>query len=89
MSPASPTQKTVHYTLGGSAVLGQDYTLSGTPGQVVIPAEQPSATVILNALNDNVAENNESVTLTVSEITRGKNFATVMIEKQKTKGKKH
>jgi hypothetical protein len=41
---------TVHYSMSGSASLGSDYTLSGTPGQVTIPAGQSSATVILHAL---------------------------------------
>jgi hypothetical protein len=40
---------TVNYTMGGSAVLGTDYTLSGPPGQVTIPAGQTFATVILHA----------------------------------------
>jgi hypothetical protein len=40
---------TVNYSMSGSAVLGTDYTLSGTPGQVTIPAGQSSAKVILHA----------------------------------------
>jgi len=40
---------TVNYSMGGSAVLGTDYTLSGPPGQVTIPAGQTFATVILHA----------------------------------------
>jgi hypothetical protein len=89
LSRTAPSSTVVNYTLGGSAVLGQDYTLSGTTGQVTIPAGQTSATVILTALKDNVAENNEMVTLTLSGPTKGKKFASVMIEKQKTKGKGH
>ena len=89
MSRTSQTPTVVDYTVGGSAVLGQDYTLSGTIGQVTIPAGQTSATVILTAIKDNVAENNETVTLTLSGPTKGKKFAMVMIEKQKTKGKGH
>jgi hypothetical protein len=45
--------------MSGKAQLGIDYTLSGTPGQVVIPAGQSSATVIFNALTDNLSERNE------------------------------
>jgi len=40
---------TVNYSMSGSAVLGTDYTLSGPPGQVTIPAGQTFATVILHA----------------------------------------
>ena len=40
---------TVNYSMSGGASLGTDYTLSGTPGQVTIPAGQSSARVILRA----------------------------------------
>ena len=43
---------TVHYSMSGGAILGTDYTLSGTPGQVTIPAGQSSARVILHALRN-------------------------------------
>jgi uncharacterized repeat protein (TIGR01451 family) len=47
---------TVNYSMSGSATLGSDYTLSGTPGQVTIPAGESSARVILRALR-NVKKN--------------------------------
>jgi hypothetical protein len=40
----------VFYTMGGSAILGTDYTLSGTFGQATIPAGQSQAEVELHAL---------------------------------------
>jgi len=40
---------TVNYSMSGSAALGTDYTLSGAPGQVTIPAGQTFAPVILHA----------------------------------------
>jgi len=40
---------TVFYSMSGKAKLGTDYTLSGTPGQVTIPAGQFSARVVLHA----------------------------------------
>jgi hypothetical protein len=43
---------TVFYSMSGSARLGTDYTLSGTPGQVTIPAGESSARVILHALRN-------------------------------------
>src|SRR5205814_8830546 len=88
MSHTSTTPTVVNYTIGGTAVLGQDYTLGGTTGQILIPAGQSSASITLSALNDGMAENQETVTLTLSPPTRGKNFATVKIENQKTKGKR-
>jgi hypothetical protein len=38
--------------MSGKAQLGIDYTLSGTPGQVTIPANRTSANVTLHALNN-------------------------------------
>ena len=43
---------TVFYSMSGNARLGIDYTLSGTPGEVTIPAGQFSARVILHALTN-------------------------------------
>ncbi len=40
----------------GRALLGSDYTLSGTPGEAIIPAGQSSVSIILNALSDNFHE---------------------------------
>ena len=53
---------TVHYSMSGGAILGTDYTLSGTPGQVTIPAGQSSAKVILHALRN--VKKNATMTLT-------------------------
>lgn len=41
---------TVFYTMGGTAILGTDYTLSGTFGQATIPAGQTEAEVVLHAI---------------------------------------
>jgi len=49
---------TVNYSVSGNALLNTDYTLSGTPGQVVIPANTASATITLHALTDSVKEAN-------------------------------
>jgi hypothetical protein len=35
--------------MSGSAQLGSDYSLSGTPGQVIIPSGQSSASVTLHS----------------------------------------
>ena len=52
--------------MSGTATQGVDYTLSGTPGQVVIPAGQAAATVTLHALVDHVTDGNEPATLTLN-----------------------
>jgi hypothetical protein len=53
-TPSQPL--TVHYKMSGTASLGgglgYDYTLSGTAGQVTIPAGQSSATVTLTSNQD-------------------------------------
>jgi len=52
---------TVFYSVGGTARLGIDYSLSGSAGQVVIPAGQSSATIVLHAMNDGVSEKSEKI----------------------------
>jgi len=46
----------VNYSMSGKATLGSDYTMSGTPGQVIIPAGSNVGTVTLSAIVDNVKE---------------------------------
>lgn len=55
-SPTTHPQITVNYSTAGNATLNTDYTLSGTPSLVVIPADQASAIITLTALNDNENE---------------------------------
>ena len=50
-SNASSQAISVPYITGGTAILGSGYTLSGTPGKVVIPASQTSATITLQSVN--------------------------------------
>jgi hypothetical protein len=66
-SPVPSQSVTVFYSIGGKATFGTDYTLSGTPGQVVIPAGQSSATVTLHALTDAMAEGNENAKMKLSK----------------------
>ena len=58
------------------------------PGEVIIPAGQSPARITLTALNDAVNENNETVILKIIGGTKGKDFETVTIEKQKPKDKR-
>jgi uncharacterized repeat protein (TIGR01451 family) len=57
---------TVHYSVSGKARLNVDYTLSGTPGQVQIPAGQHSAPLTLHAITDTVREKKENVVVTIT-----------------------
>jgi hypothetical protein len=80
---------TARYTVGGTATPGQDFTLSGVPGQIVIPAGQTSASITLSALTDAAIEKQEVVIVTFNEGAKGKDFAKVFIEKQKKPKKGH
>jgi hypothetical protein len=53
------TPITVHYWMGGKAQQGIDYTLNGLRGQVVIPAGESFARVVLDAIIDNTNEKDE------------------------------
>jgi len=69
-SSANPTQPvTVQYVMSGGALNGTDYVLSGTPGQVDIPAGATSATVTLHAVADAVVERNEKAIMTLARST--------------------
>ena len=56
---------TVGYAMSGTATNGTDYTLSGRPNQVRIPAGQSSATVTLTSQLDQVTEGTETATMTL------------------------
>jgi hypothetical protein len=50
-STINPSQVTaVNYSMGGKAILGSDYTVSGTVGEADIPAGSSSTTVTLHAI---------------------------------------
>jgi PKD repeat protein len=65
LSSAASQNITVGYGMSGRAALGSDYTLSGTAGQVVIPAGQTSGTVTLSAIADGVKEKSETAVMTL------------------------
>jgi hypothetical protein len=48
----------VNYSVSGNATLNTDYTLSGTPGHVVIPQNEFSTFITLHSIPDTVAEPN-------------------------------
>ena len=51
--------------MSGKAILGSDYSLSGSASQVTIPAGQISANVTLTAIVDNVKEKSETAIMTL------------------------
>jgi gliding motility-associated-like protein/uncharacterized repeat protein (TIGR01451 family) len=58
---------TVTYTIGGTATVGNDYTvLSGT---VTIPANSSSVTFPVAVLNDTIAESNETIIAQLNTVT--------------------
>jgi gliding motility-associated-like protein len=58
---------TVHYTVGGTATGGADYTALG--GTVVIPAGKTSVPVTVTVINDQIIEKTETVILTATGAT--------------------
>lgn len=74
----------MNYSMSGKATLGSDYTMSGTAGQIMIPAGKSSGSVTLSAIVDNVKEKKgETATMTLQPGS-GYNFATT----PSTSGKK-
>jgi hypothetical protein len=51
--------------MSGTASLGPDYTLNGTPGQATIPRGKSSVKVELSSKRDHVAEGTETAIMTL------------------------
>ena len=60
-SISSSSSLTVFYSLSGPATLGTDYLLNGSSGQIVIPAGESSADLVVTALSDTTKERSEKV----------------------------
>jgi hypothetical protein len=66
-STINPSQVvTVHYLISGKAILGTDYTLDNSSGQIDIPAGASSATVLLHAIPNLTTRRGEKAILTLS-----------------------
>jgi len=71
-SPVSATNRTVSFTMSGTAQLGVDYTLVTASGanppqnQVVIPAGQREANITVVPISDALTEGSETIILTVT-----------------------
>ncbi len=60
---------TVDFDVTGTALINSDYTttgFNGTMGSISIPANMTMATIIVDPSTDNIVENDEEVTLTIS-----------------------
>ena len=66
VSTASPTSAaiTVSYVMSGNAIMGTNYSLSGTPGQVTIQPGASSATITLTNLSAGFRGKTATMTLT-------------------------
>lgn len=56
----------IEYTVSGTAINGVDYT--GLSGQIIIPPGDTSIVVTIEAVNDNLEEDVESITLTIENV---------------------
>ncbi|WP_162427773.1 Calx-beta domain-containing protein [Pontibacter pudoricolor] len=56
---------TVNYTLGGTAIVGEDYTVAST-GSVVIPKGGNTAEIVITPLDNDVYEANKTVVVTIT-----------------------
>lgn len=72
LNTASPQDVSFTFTLGGAgnnaneATRGSDYISAATTGTITIPAGQTTTLITIVVLGDNVKENNETITLTLS-----------------------
>ena len=62
--PTAPM--TVSYLIGGTATIGSDYLISGSPNSTVIPAGAGFADIFISPLADDLYEGGETVTFTLS-----------------------
>ena len=69
LSAAAGQPVTVTLAFGGTAGLGSDYSTSAF--QLVIPAGQTSASLLLTGLDDSSGEGNESITVDIASVSGG------------------
>jgi hypothetical protein len=68
LDKAAPTDITVEYSLGGTAVSPADYSIVGTEGEIDIPQGQTSATIEITIVNDVVYEGNETIEIELQDV---------------------
>lgn len=81
-----PTPQTnpypVSYAIGGTATNGVDYAT--IPNAILIPAGQTTASILIQPLNDGIAEGNETIVLTVQTSICGSTQDLVLTIKDNT-----
>ena len=65
-SPVTPSPLTVHYTVGGTAVNGTDYT--AIPTSVIIPANAASTTITVAPKNNKIYKPTQTILLTLTPV---------------------
>lgn len=68
LDKAAPTDITVEYSLGGTAVSPADYSVVGTEGEIDIPQGQTSATIEITIVDDAVFEGNETIEIELQDV---------------------
>ncbi|MEX2453681.1 MAG: malectin domain-containing carbohydrate-binding protein [Rhodospirillaceae bacterium] len=75
IAQASSVDTVIAYTVAGSATEGVDY--AALSGEVVIPANQLSATIAIDVLEDGEAEIDESVEVTLTDVLQSNGLAMI------------
>ncbi len=73
-TPAPVGGVTINYTLGGTAIIGTDYT-DPQNGTITIPAGTTTGTVTLNTIDDNIVEATKNIILTITSVSNGFTFS--------------
>jgi gliding motility-associated-like protein len=67
------TAQTIFVTLGGTAINGVDYVT--LPSTVIIPANDTVAYIIINPIQDNIVDNNETITIGLKTVSCAGTFS--------------
>ncbi len=68
LDKAAPTDITVEYDLGGTAVSPADYSVVGTEGELDIPQGQTSGIIEIDIVNDAIYEGNETIEISLQDV---------------------
>ena len=67
----APGDITIEYQLGGTAISPADYTIVGTEGEVDIANGQTSGTVEIQIVSDAIYEGNETIEISIEDVSSG------------------
>ncbi|GAB4396937.1 MAG: hypothetical protein OHK0053_12190 [Microscillaceae bacterium] len=71
VGPQSSSDITLQYTVGGTAIEGQDYEIVGGTGSVTIPANESFGSLSIELLDDNVVEEAKTIIFTITSASNG------------------